>query len=51
MAKITDIERKIDELSGGQFQVLCDDLLSKQGYKKAQKALDDVCSENPFICR
>ena len=37
MAKITDIERKIDELSGGQFQVLCDDLLSKQGYKNLVK--------------
>ena len=27
----------IDELSGGQFQVLCDDLLSKKGYKNLVK--------------
>ena len=37
MPKIIDIERKIDELNGGQFQVLCDDLLSKQGYKNLGK--------------
>jgi hypothetical protein len=37
MPKIIDIERKIDELNGGQFQALCDDLLSKQGYKNLEK--------------
>lgn len=37
MPKIIDIERKIDELNGGQFQALCDDLLSKQGYKNLVK--------------
>lgn len=24
---------------------------SEQGYKKAQKALDKICNENPFVCR
>lgn len=37
MPKIIDIERKIDELNGGQFQALCDNLLSKQGYKNLVK--------------
>lgn len=37
MPKIIDIERKIDELNGGQFQELCNNLLLKQGYKKLVK--------------
>lgn len=37
MSKIIDIERKIDELNGGQFQELCNNLLSKQGYKNLVK--------------
>ena len=37
MPKIIDIERKIDELNGGQFQELCNNLLSKQGYKNLVK--------------
>ena len=32
MSKLTDIKHRIDELDGGAFQNLCDELLSCKGY-------------------